>query len=90
MPEVTWETASHGMRYIAYRKLEDGREARPEHEHEDGEDDARRGEAENGADEAPRHYGPERGDQHQRKQDDRQYDHGGTSLRPSGFSRSAG
>ncbi len=26
MPEVTWETASHGMRYIAYRKLEDGRE----------------------------------------------------------------
>ncbi len=26
MPQVTWEHADHGMRYIAYRKLDDGRE----------------------------------------------------------------
>ena len=26
MPTVTWENADHGMRYIAYRKLDDGRE----------------------------------------------------------------
>jgi nitrite reductase/ring-hydroxylating ferredoxin subunit len=26
MPEVTWEHADHGMRYSAYRKLDDGRE----------------------------------------------------------------
>ena len=26
MPVVTWENADHGMRYVAYRKLDDGRE----------------------------------------------------------------
>jgi nitrite reductase/ring-hydroxylating ferredoxin subunit len=26
MPQVKWEPADHGMRYVAYRKLEDGRE----------------------------------------------------------------
>ncbi len=26
MPQVKWEAADHGMRYVAYRKLEDGRE----------------------------------------------------------------
>ena len=26
MPQVTWDYADHGMRYVAYRKLDDGRE----------------------------------------------------------------
>ena len=26
MPVVTWDEADHGMRYTAYRKLDDGRE----------------------------------------------------------------